>query len=1612
MAPKSQTVSSSIPLTIPKETNLLTIPSEAEAKPRYKCFVRFLNDSYLSQALTLNPTLYVDVLEGFWRTALVSTMAREDGTSFQEIACSIGGKHFQFGEKEINEALGFKVEGHDQEATDAQIVDFMTFIQYADEIDTGKLNKKFVRREWSFLFDALQKVFLCRKTGWDHISHIAVKLAYSLAYNQEINVGAIILKELTQRLGRTVRGRGNDIFYPRFLQVILNYLDANVHDLEGIDKSKMAYSKSMSKILFGSLDTRNQVDVILSVTPHMQDTFASYPLDKPIYHALSWTGEAETEGASQSNPSLPIPSSNPTVNTTVEVSQPSASISQKVDVTKKKKKRTLAIIPESVELASEIPESPLTRPKKKSKSVATTASSQQDSDVQKGVHLLLSMASQQVMGIEKSSLPTASCNESAPGQDLTLDPRSDKGDQTLSGEHINVETPPISQGELPKSNLNPTSLSDSSTKISSAQESHSHDNLVLDQSQSSPVIEPTSSDMVLDTVLTTQDPHSVGQGMHTEAYPNDTNTNMEDSPVFTGDSVPNSPILRDVELSSQTYRADVVTHPISMETTSDPTAIPRLEETQTHTSHEVPSTSSHLAQATMSEWLKPVHHDRPSGSSSVPSQMTEEAIQDLHVAQIDEFSKIAQHLLTSKLPNADYEAILLCHKEDVEAQQEKIVDAAEPEGNVDAWLDAKRTLKLKDALAFVREEYLTSLGSNAKDLSPVAIYEAVNDVYKNQLKALHYLGKGLQSEISSIQEETDRSLTKLRNSYLSDFPKVDGILKEVQKTSTNVSMMDVTLAMVTDNIKKLASTLENQAKTTITTNAMLNVMWKNQYGDKLVDEVPLSDISKYDFARVKDQSLNSFKSQHLFSKVDGLEREVASLKDENRMLSTSLSQLNDKLDDQGTNTTNILLVQQQMMTSLMRSMNLPIPGEAQDVLSDPKPKGEKGNEAFVKKKGGIPAKQSKLKGKLTEETIQPIILPPVEVINEQGQKSTVTTTFYPSTMPKDISTSQPAIPTPIAKPIQATLITEAKLQEVANSHIYHDEAFLEFLKATYKNAQGDAQAYRQKLRESIKYFTVAVRKIRDVYLREIIMVCKDNRLWHLAFQTLEKLKFTEVSIILELIEKSGVNNKSLYNDLEMDQNQRLPEVIPKPRTVIFQSLSKVRSIDQLVIPKDLTMKNNTKINQVLQMLRAKKGVKTAEELEMINILQSFLIHGALPDSVKEKNMKKDGEDDDEEKTYRRRSHSRSDKDGPSDSNRSKSSKKSKDAGDDTKGAKETVKRTRSGIQQVKDIASSTLTTTQDSKSRVGTVSNDPPKSLSMTSEPELPQKKDEATKVISRKHFHKVTASGVLQWMKGKGMKLLPNDVAVKTKSPCSRKVPLVRRMKIKSVPKRIRITKKTGKLTNVVGIHVFPLDEDYDEDALAFLRAQRIFEVKLKLDHLEIKYTDGREKIMKQGGWQHFYKYKLERINALLNFEEKEERTWKIDIARFLKMHADHEEDLRRENEERRCKKEKEMAEIEERARELRKKGLCRVKQNPYTVEYKNHYGGKSKIRMEFIHSYVESALRTAAEDLKDSPFIEEMTARDDILMAISEIKKNEEMRKKKIYDDFLEKQLETEAM
>ena len=85
--------------------------------------------------------------------------------------------------------------------------------------------------------------------------------------------------------------------------------------------------------------------------------------------------------------------------------------------------------------------------------------------------------------------------------------------------------------------------------------------------------------------------------------------------------------------------------------------------------------------------------------------------------------------------------------------------------------------------------------------------------------------------------------------------------------------------------------------------------------------------------------------------------------------------------------------------------------------------------------------------------------------------------------------------------------------------------------------------------------------------------------------------------------------------------------------------------------------------------------------------------------------------------------------------------------------------------------------------------------------------------------------------------------------------------------------------------------------DDMAYLRAQRLYEVKvvdhhLGYDnHLEVKYSDGRERTLYPGLIEHLHTYDLGRIMALLNYGVEDERKWKIRIASILKEREEQEQ-------------------------------------------------------------------------------------------------------------------------
>ena len=172
---------------------------------------------------------------------------------------------------------------------------------------------------------------------------------------------------------------------------------------------------------------------------------------------------------------------------------------------------------------------------------------------------------------------------------------------------------------------------------------------------------------------------------------------------------------------------------------------------------------------------------------------------------------------------------------------------------------------------------------------------------------------------------------------------------------------------------------------------------------------------------------------------------------------------------------------------------------------------------------------------------------------------------------------------------------------------------------------------------------------------------------------------------------------------------------------------------------------------------------------------------------------------------------------------------------------------------------------------------------------------------------------------------------------------------------------------------------------------------VKVVVNNLEVKYSDGRERILYPGLIEYLHTYDLGRMLALLNYGEENQRKWKIRIAHILKEREDQEKELKRRNEELKKKKEKELEEMEIKAQELRDKGLCRVKYDPYLVEYQTLSGRNVKIRMDYLDSYPELTLRLVVDQLRDSPLLEEMEAMHEILFAISENAKREQERKDK---------------
>ncbi|KAL1802786.1 hypothetical protein ACET3Z_031433 [Daucus carota] len=168
-----------------------------------------MNNSNLKISITASPLIDLDRFEQFWRTAKNKGTNEDSSVEFE-----IDGKEHILTVANINEAFGNTLadnESYRDLANDATLTRFFRKIGYAgpvlkedliDRYPTGEMDRKYLRKEWNMLFDAMVKIFSAKTFGWNAIPSYIRKPTHSMVHGYKVNVDKMIMAQLRSAIIR------------------------------------------------------------------------------------------------------------------------------------------------------------------------------------------------------------------------------------------------------------------------------------------------------------------------------------------------------------------------------------------------------------------------------------------------------------------------------------------------------------------------------------------------------------------------------------------------------------------------------------------------------------------------------------------------------------------------------------------------------------------------------------------------------------------------------------------------------------------------------------------------------------------------------------------------------------------------------------------------------------------------------------------------------------------------------------------------------------------------------------------------------------------------------------------------------------------------------------------------------------------------------------------------------------------------------------------------------------------------------------------------------------------------------------------------------------------
>ncbi|GKE90366.1 hypothetical protein Tco_1567841 [Tanacetum coccineum] len=163
--------------------NIVAYLIKSEGSEGFHEIIDFLPGSNISYTLTLNPTIYVSLIEQFWQTVALSTS--KDGN--QAITTVIDGRETFMIEASIIRHLKLEDSEGIPSLPNEEIFEQLTRMRYVIDYDSLTFLKGYFAPQWKFFIHTILHCMSAKKTAWDQFSSNLATAIIFLATNRIFN---------------------------------------------------------------------------------------------------------------------------------------------------------------------------------------------------------------------------------------------------------------------------------------------------------------------------------------------------------------------------------------------------------------------------------------------------------------------------------------------------------------------------------------------------------------------------------------------------------------------------------------------------------------------------------------------------------------------------------------------------------------------------------------------------------------------------------------------------------------------------------------------------------------------------------------------------------------------------------------------------------------------------------------------------------------------------------------------------------------------------------------------------------------------------------------------------------------------------------------------------------------------------------------------------------------------------------------------------------------------------------------------------------------------------------------------------------------------------------